>query len=174
MRKSISIFAFILVTAFTVNAQKSNEKASLFSIGAEAGLPIGGFGDFWGLGFGASAKLALPLKHGFAITASAGYISFDGKTYLGTKLPSFGTIPLKAGLKYNIAGRAFYLEPQIGYTIGNVTGSSSSDVSGFSGAFGIGYSFSRLIDLGIRYESYKKTVDAEGANIIGVRFGFNF
>lgn len=177
MKKSILFFVFILVTVFTVYAQKSTEKASAFSIGAELGLPSGSAADAWGLGFGVSAKYALPLSADLALTASAGYISYGGKTFLGTKFPAWNTIPLKAGLKYKVGGSAFSLEPQIGYTLGSMTGLTSSEVSGFTWAFGAGYQFTQLIDLGIRYESFGgkgATTSADRFNLIGVRVGFNF
>jgi opacity protein-like surface antigen len=176
MKKSIYIFVFILITVFEVDAQKSNENVSFFSIGAEVGFPSGGsFSTGWGTGFGASAKLALPLSADAAVTASAGYISYGGKSLLGT--PAWGTIPLKAGLRYKIGGSAFNIEPQIGYTIGSIKDVSSSEASGFTWAFGAGYFITPKIDLAIRYESYKFTPagsSSENAKSIGLRLGYNF
>jgi opacity protein-like surface antigen len=182
MRKEISIFIIVLLTISTVQAQKTkecasthaNDKGTTLSIGAEFGSPSGDLSTGWNSGFGVSAKSAFPVSTDAAITASVGYMSFGGKSILGTSLPAWNMIPVKAGFRYNVSGSPFYIEPQVGYTFGSVSGASASNASGFTWAAGIGYFFTPSIDLGIRYESFKSANATSSANIIGLRLAYSF
>ncbi len=172
MKKSISICFIALITVLSTNAQQS--KNTTISVGAEIGLPSGDLSTGWNTGLGASAKAAFSTSLDVDITASAGYISYAGKSILGTSLPSWNTIPIKAGVRYKVGGSAFNIEPQVGYTFGSISGISSSNASGLTWAICAGYFFTSKIDFGIRYESFKTSGANSSANLIGLRLGYTF
>jgi hypothetical protein len=173
--KKILTLAFLGMLSFSAFSQKGTS----FSVGLEAGMPMGTFGDGNKLGLGGSVKAAFPAGDKGAFTASAGYISFGAKdvvipaiTFGGVVImpeqtisgASFATIPVKVGYRYMLSD-AFSVEPQVGYT--SYTGGGA-----FTYAAGVGYKFSDALDLGVRYES----LSATGASLsfIGFRLGYSF
>ena len=169
------ICGLALLVCSTTFAQKG--KSPSFSIGVEAGLPVGkDLKEGWNFGIGGSAKVGIPLFEGGDVTLSAGYISFLGKSEsfggVTVKNKALSTIPLKAGLRFML-GQGFYGEPQLGYTIAKVSG-LSGNLNGFTYAAGIGYMASQ-VDIGVRYEAWSKTENNVTANpsFIGLRLGFN-
>jgi len=161
------LFVGVAATSFAQNGK--------FSIGVEAGLPVGSVSNTHSFAIGGSLKYDLPVAEELAFTASAGYTSFIGKTTsvtfggstISTKQPAFGYVPVKAGLKYNLTP-AFYAEGQIGVAIGANGGSKTA----FAYAPGIGFKFTDNLDLGVRYEGWS----ANGGTIsqIGARLAVSF
>lgn len=175
MKKILTIFAITIMVALSSNAQRSFSSnssdpniAPTLSVGAELGLPTGDLSNAWKTGFGVSAKYAHPLGENSAITGSVGYVSFSGKD----GIPAWNMIPVKVGYRYFLTGSNFNIEPQLGYTFGSVSGSSSSDASAFTWAVGAGYFITPNIDLGLRYESLNK--NGNSANFVGFRIAYNF
>lgn len=170
-----------ILAATSVFAQKESKKdagGTTFSIGAEAALPVGkDLKDGWSFGIGGSAKAAINIFDGGDVTISAGYISFMGKseTILGQtfKNSALGTIPIKAGLRFRL-GEGFYGEPQLGYTIAKVSG-SSGNANGFTYAAGVGYMASS-VDVCVRYEAWTKSENGStfSPSFIGLRVAYNF
>ncbi|MFD0750719.1 outer membrane beta-barrel protein [Mucilaginibacter calamicampi] len=162
------LFVGVAATSFAQDGGK-------FSIGVEAGLPVGEISDTHSFAIGGSLKYDLPIASDLAFTASAGYTSFQGKTStiqygassITAKWPAFGYIPVKAGIKYNLAS-ALYAEAQVGAAIGTESGSKTA----FVYAPGLGFKFSDAVDLGVRYEGWS----ANGGTIsqIAARLGFSF
>ena len=176
----IALLSLSVLIAAQSFGQKESKKTSsggtTFSIGVEAGLPVGkDLKDVSSFGIGGSAKAAINIFDGGDVTISAGYISFIGKTVTGTilKYPSLGTIPLKAGLRFKL-GEGFYGEPQLGYTIAKFSG-TDGNINGFTYAGGIGYMASG-IDVGVRYEAWTKSEGGDTAtpSFIGLRVAYNF
>lgn len=200
-----------ILAATSVFAQKESKKdGNAFSIGVDGGLPIGDFNKSNNFGIGGSAKAVFSIFEGGAVTLSAGYITFSGKgstTLTGYdtagmptygKGASFNTIPIKAGIRFNIA-EGFYGEPQLGVTIANtkvisidqnfnITNNSQSK-SYFTYAAGVGYVVNNMVDIGVRYEGFSQKVpsyslDQNGnlttstsnktTGFIGVRIAYNF
>jgi hypothetical protein len=167
MKARITLFILVLMFSAKSFAQSANANPSL-SVGLEVGIPSSkSFSDFYGAGVGGSAKLAIPVVTNGAVTLSAGYISFSGKTFAGNKYPSFNLLPFKAGFRYKFPSN-LYIEPQLGITSAKVKGSPGSTTS-FTVAGNIGYIINNIVDLSARYESMTK-----GANTsyIGLRAAF--
>ena len=182
----IALLSMSILIAAQSFGQKESKKTSsggtTFSIGAETALPVGkDLKDGWSFGIGGSAKAAINIFDGGDVTLSAGYISFIGKTETITVLgqsttfknKALGTIPLKAGLRFKL-GEGFYGEPQLGYTIAKVIGSSDNG-NGFTYAGGIGYMASG-VDLSVRYEAWTKSENGDtfSPSFIGLRVAYNF
>lgn len=143
---TLAVLGSVVCSSF---AQSKSDGGGKFSIGLEAGIPVGDASDFYNVVLGGSLKYAQPIATGTAFTISAGYSSFMGKTVGGIKYGSTGFIPVKAGIKYSFA-EAFYGEAQLGASFGTASGSKT----GFAYAPGIGYAFGGGVDLGVRYEGW--------------------
>ena len=171
----ICLLALTVLVAATSFGQDDKKKASgtSFSVGLEAGLPIGDLKKLdASFGIGGSAKVGIPVFSGADVTISAGYISFMGKTVQGFKIPALGTIPVKAGLRFML-GSGFYGEPQLGYTIAKYSG-IDGNLNGFTYAAGVGYKVSQ-VDVGVRYEAWSKSENGVSItpSFIGLRVAYN-
>lgn len=149
------LFTLALLGGFAVSsfAQTSNDGGK-FSIGVEAGLPVGNISNAFGWVIGGSLKYEQPVASDVAVTITAGYSSFQGKTItvapgVSGKVNAVGFIPAKAGLKFNIA-EALYGEAQLGAAFNTQKGGATY----FAYSPGIGYKFSDNVDLGVRYEGW--------------------
>lgn len=153
------LFVGVASTSFAQDGGK-------FSVGVEAGLPVGDISKAYNFVIGGSLKYDLPIADATAFTITAGYSSFQGKTILGTKIPAAGFVPVKAGIKYFLA-ESFYGEAQVGAAFSTQSGGGTA----FAYSPGIGYKFSDVVDLGVRYEAWSKNGTV---GQIGARLGFSF
>src|SRR5687768_4067798 len=102
--KKILLVAVFAVAAISASAQTASKSRTRFSVGFEAGLPIGDAGDFYGSILGGSLKAEIPLKSALFATISGGYSSLaPQKEFRDAGFESVGVVPLKAGLKYFIS-----------------------------------------------------------------------
>jgi hypothetical protein len=122
-----------------------------FSVGAEAGLPVGQASDGYSTVLGGSVKLELPTSSRTYFTLSAGYSAFLLKSeFKGIGIPSSsGFVPIKAGLKYYSEGN-FFIEGQLGIVFSTESGGGHA----FIYSPGIGYSFNNGFEAGVRYEAW--------------------
>lgn len=153
------LFVGVAATSFAQDAAK-------FSIGVEAGVPIGSTSNAYSFVIGGSLKYDLPIAESTAFTISAGYSSFQGKTIAGFKIPAASFVPVKAGIKQYFS-ESFYGEAQVGAALSTQSGGGTA----FAYSPGIGYKFSDAVDLGVRYEAWSKNGTVSQ---IGVRLGFSF
>ncbi len=162
------------------------------SVGLEAALPMGDFGDFVGFGIGGSVGYEIPVGDNLGVMLQAGYISFSGKDYdLGivtVEGPSIGAIPIQVGAKY------YFSENQAGAYAGLLAGVHllSSEGSDGSTDFGVapllGFMVTENIDIGLRYQMLfdkQETVVVTGTSVtteeetvtnsyLGVRIAYMF
>lgn len=159
---------FTLAVAAIAMAGSMMAQENRFSAGLELGLPMGDFGDVYGIGFGATLGFELPVGDNLGFMAQAGYISFSGKDLsvgpVTVKADAAGMIPVQVGLKY------YFTDNQEGFYAGLLTGlhmqsvktasvSSSGSVeeksemkSNFGVAPLVGYIVGENIDLSLRYQ----------------------
>lgn len=162
----LALSVLVTVSSFAQDSKKKSSGGNSLSVGAEVGLPIGDLKQVSSLGIGGSAKAAFGIFEGGAVTLSAGYMTFSGKTIQGFKLPSTNVIPVKVGLRYMLGG-GIYGEPQLGMSfIGNGGGSA------FTYAAGVGTMINNQIDIGVRYEAFSK--NSATSSFIGARVAYNF
>ncbi len=164
---------FLLATVLFVGVAVSGfaQSKGKVSVGVEAGIPVGNASNLYNFVIGGSLKYEQPIAASTSLTLTAGYSSFLGKnvTYpvIGTvKTPAAGFIPVKAGIKYFFAP-AFYGEAQVGAAFGTKSGSGTA----FAYSPGIGYKFSDLVDLGVRYEAWSNNGTVSQ---VAARLGFSF
>jgi hypothetical protein len=162
-----AVFSSLAQSTTTTPSSPASSGAK-FSIGAEAGLPIGDVSNAYSAVLGGSVKFELPtVSHAF-FTISAGYNAFLLKSELkGIGIPSTsGFIPVKAGAKYYTEGNLF-LEGQLGIVFSTESGGGHA----FAWSPGIGYSFNGGFELGARYEGW-----TNGSTIsqVGLRVAYRF
>src|SRR3546814_89535 len=130
--KRILTTTLILCAAFFANAQQGFHT---ISAGAEVALPLGDFGEAYGIGFGATGKAFYGITEQGDITGTLGYIHFGMKDKSESISGSTGMIPIMFGYHHDFGG--LYGEPQIGLMI--VKSKINMDdmglgLSGFSGS----------------------------------------
>ena len=178
--KKILLVAVFAVAAFCASAQteSTSKGRTRFSIGLEAGLPVGDFDDVFSFGIGGTAKAEIPVASKAFATVSAGYTSLSytddlKKSFkaIGVDDKAQGFVPLKAGLKY-FFGKNFYGAGELGAAIGTAKGADTR----FAWSPGIGISYpvsdKNDIDAGIRYESWSK--DGNSIDQIGFHVALKF
>lgn len=170
--KKLIFGSFLLCASFMAKSQDNPGKGDLkFSAGAELALPIGGFGDAYGVGLGLSGQADYFVSDKVSLNLNVGYLTYQGKSvdFLGTtiKYPSFNVIPVMAGARYSITEK-FYGSAQLGLSFWSIDGGNGSD---FTFAPGIGYKFSK-IDVQLKYNS----IGTEGGSSdnLGLRAAYTF
>lgn len=180
MKKIIYILTLALMSHIGY-AQQGFHKVG---VGAEIGLPLGDFGDAYGIGFGATAKGFYGITEQGDITGTLGYLHFGIKESNEYMSGSMGMIPIMFGYRHDFGG--LYGEPQLGLAIlqskvkmdfgdlgglgglfGDLSGSGSSSTTKVSFGLGGGYVFGDW-DLGARFQI------TDNMNFLGLRIGYNF
>ena len=170
MKKLLFIVAIAAISTTTFAQKKaaaSSDSKIIFSLGVEAGLPVGSFGDFYSFGIGGSLQGEYLVAKELGITLNAGYIDYLGKTINGVKVAAAGIVPVMAGLKYNFTGGP-YIHGQLGAGFGTQSGAGTS----FAYAAGIGYGFTKAIDAEVKYQAYSNNGATSGT--VGLRLAYNF
>lgn len=171
MKKFLLALVLLSGAAFSSFAQSSSETGK-FSIGVEAGIPVGDIKNATNFVIGGSLKYDHPIAEGTFVTLSAGYNKFLAKGEAKDAGYSFYGIPVKAGLKYFFA-EGFYGEAQLGaaFTKSKIEGLGSESATAFAYSPGIGYVFGGGVDLGVRYEAWSKNGTV---GQIAARLAFSF
>ena len=164
MKKVLFVFA-IAVASFTASAQ-TTKGGTQFGGGVRVGLPVGTFGDLYSFGIGAE----LQAEHFFSPTVSGtfttGYTHFIGKDFGGIKLPSFGAIPILAGVRV-YPSTSFFIGGKVGYSV--FTGNASG--GGFTYEPQVGYNGSKF-QLGLGYNGISDDGTLGHIGLTGI-FKFN-
>jgi hypothetical protein len=160
-----------------------------YSIGVDAGLPLGNFKDNnrWNLGGSVQADIPVISKQLF-VTVNAGYNNIFGKkdvlTINGSSLnaPNFNLIPVKAGLKF-FPVQNFYIQGEAGAAFllnKNDVGANKSTAFVYAPQVGVQFPISangNFIDAGVRYEATTKFttgVDESKVSFLGIRVAYGF
>lgn len=157
-----------------------------YSIGVDAGIPVGNFKDNYKWNLGGSVQADIPLyKNQLFATVNAGYNNIFGKKDIGgianLDAPDFHLIPVKAGLKF-FPVENFYVQGEAGAAFllnKSDVGANKSTAFVYAPQIGIQFPVSAgsFIDAGVRYEAttkYASGVDASKVNFIGVRVAYGF
>jgi hypothetical protein len=158
-----------------------------YSIGVDAGIPVGNFKDNYKWNLGGSVQADIPvLSNKLFVTVNAGYNNVFGKNdvVVGNTTVSptdFHLIPVKAGLKFFPINN-FYVQGEAGAAfLLNKSDIGANKSTAFVYAPQIGVQFpvsaSSFIDAGVRYEAttkYATGVDASKVNFIGLRVAYGF
>jgi hypothetical protein len=175
MKKLLLILGVTVLTTASSYAQKKGTGVSRpsISVGVDGALPLGDFKQGYKMGIGGTVKGAVPVAPGLDATLTAGYLSFAGKSesYFGEvyKNAALNLIPIKAGMRYTIAGGP-YFEPQLGYTI--LSSKDFKSTGAFTYAGNVGVMLSPEVDLGVRFEAMSK--NSSTTSFLGARLAYNF
>ncbi|RVU00186.1 DUF3575 domain-containing protein [Mucilaginibacter limnophilus] len=175
MKKFLLALVVLSGTAYGALAQTS--EPGKFSVGVEAGLPLGDAGDAFNFAIGGSLKYELPVAEQFSVSLSAGYTNLmykgevkDALEESGESKSGIGFIPVKAGAKYYFNGsfnEGFFGEAQLGATFSTEEGGGTA----FTYAPGVGYSFGNGLETGLRYEAWSN----DGTiSQLGLRIAYKF
>ena len=178
MKKLLS-FITILLFAFVINTN-----AQSVSIQGFLGLPMGDFGDGYGLGFGGTATFVYPVSSTVDVTGTAGYETFGGKDALDGL--SFNVIPILLGgrIAFGEGNVTPYVAAALGLFMGSTSGEikiggQTFDVSGdteskfgFRGGFGVLIPVNSVsLDLGANFDLI--TTEGSSTTFIGFDLGIN-
>lgn len=178
MKKQITLVFLLTAFFFTAQAQKGE---MTLGVGVDVAMPLGDFGEGYGIGLGGSAKGLYGLNDDANLTLTLGYLRFGIKDAPDDVSGSIGFIPILAGYRHSFGG--LYVEPQLGLTVTRssfkisgleefgISGSGTASSTDLGYAIGGGYMIDNL-DLGLRFQG----VSASGGsfNLIGVRAAYNF
>jgi len=198
MKNSIKISALALAfAAFTFNAKAQNTTPTTtststttasgirYSIGVDAGIPTGKLSDTYNWNLGGSLQVDIPVvSNKLFVTVNAGYDNIFGKKDIdGSNLDvqNIELLPVKAGLKYFIAGN-FYVQGEAGAAfVLDKTKIDANNSAAFIYAPQLGYQFQlggkNYIDAGVRYEASTKlnsNADNSTVNFAGIRVAYGF
>lgn len=190
MKRLLTVtFILILISSFAF----AQEGKMTLGFGGELALPSGDFGDFAGTGFGGTANFLYHMNDQVAISGTAGYITWGGKSLdlglLGKWEYSYSAIPILAGGRYYFSAgdSRLYGSAEIGfymfsftvtvpsYTFFGVTvpgGETTESESEFVIAPGLGYELK--IGDKLNLDLTGKYIMIKDANNIGVRVGINY
>lgn len=175
-------------TPTTTTTTSTTTKSGIrYSIGVDAGIPLGDFKDNYKWNLGGSVQADIPvLSNQLFVTVNAGYNNIFGKNdvVVGNTTVSptdFHLIPVKAGLKYFPISN-FYVQGEAGAAFllnKSDVGANKSTAFVYAPQIGVQFpvSASSFIDAGIRYEAttkYATGVDASKVNFIGLRVAYGF
>ena len=164
MKKLFLAIAIISIPMAVIQAQSVTKKA-IFSIGVEAGLPVGtaGISDIYSFAIGGSLQGEYIVSPDFGLTLKAGYLNYSGKN----GFPSDGMIPILAGFRYHFTPKV-YGSGQLGISLSTASGGGSA----FTYVPGIGFQLSKAVDVLARYEAASNNGVTVGN--IGVRVAYSF
>ncbi len=164
-----SFFILLLsVLSCVANSQRGRTSAagtSGFSIGFEAGLPVGENGKIYSGILGGSLQYEGRPASDVGITVSAGYLNYSIKNDYGSG--NVGFVPLLGGVKYYFSPAAF-LHAQIGAAVGTRKDQGTS----FAYSPGIGLKLTQNLEATIKYAG----ISNKGGRLenVGARIALNF
>jgi len=149
------LFVFALTPAF-----------SQFSAGLNLGFPSGDWSSYWSTGFGVDVRYEAPIQDKLNWTASAGFLSFSGKSSNGFTTSSITAIPVVGGVKYYFqeSNSGIYGGLDVGLFFWSGNGNSENR---FVFAPGVGYRLPKF-DFSFRYNAMSDF------NLVGLRAAYIF
>ncbi len=186
MKKQLFVLAAAL--ACTVGSFAQSGRPSL---GLELALPMGDFGDAYGLGYGLSGGYEHPVGDNLGITATIGYILLSPDESIKDFIESASMMPIQVGAKYYFSEQQTgpYGHVQLGFhnmsvkskefeLLGVTVPSETASSTNFSFAIGAGFVLNEKIDLGLRYNMVSADSDAgeeaTSSSYLGVRVAYMF
>ncbi len=173
--KRVLSFVAILLFAFAINTN-----AQSVSVQGFLGLPMGDFGDAYGIGFGGTATFIYPVSSTVDVTGTAGYETFGGKDALDGV--SFNVIPILVGgrIAFSEGNVTPYFEAALGLFMASASGeiggvnyeTDTQSKFGIRGGFGVLVPVNSVsLDLGANFDLI--TTEGSSTTFIGFDLGIN-
>ena len=192
MKTSFKISALVLAfAAFSLGAKAQTATGSTtsatttsgirYSIGVDAGIPIGDFNNTHSFNLGGSLQTDIPVTSQLFVTVNVGYNNFFGKSVGNSSInyTNINLLPVKAGLKF-FPVQNFYVQGEAGASFllnKNTLGATNSVAFVYAPQVGVLFPVSTksFIDAGLRFESNSAFVNnGSNLNFIGVRLAYGF
>jgi hypothetical protein len=166
MKTSIKFIGSAVAAAalfFTTNiqAQDIDSRDTRLGLGLSLGVPTT---DGYNFAIGGDLRVQKDFYSNVSGIASVGYTSFSSE---GEDAGSIGFVPLKAGIKVFPAHR-FYVSGEVGAGFG-----TNGQNTAFVWAPGIGLGFNNGLDLGLRFEEFRRDGSGLGQVALRIAYGFN-
>ena len=107
--KKFALLLYLILITCSVQAQEGKNQ---IGIAAEAGIPMGNFGDRFKTSVGGSLKGLYGIGKNGQVTFTTGFMRFKSDGAISRT----SIIPFLGGYRHNLAN-GIYLEPQLGYGI---------------------------------------------------------
>lgn len=176
----------VAAKAQTTSTSTTTNNGIRYSIGVEAGIPVGNFKDAYKWNFGGSVQADIPVASQLFVTVNAGFNNVFGKKDLagvaGADVPNVQLLPVKAGLKYFVIPN-FYVQGEAGAAFllnKDKAGYDKSTAFVYAPQVGVQFPVSasgNFIDAGVRYEAttkYTTGVDNSKVSFLGLRVAYGF
>ncbi|MBB5396987.1 MULTISPECIES: outer membrane beta-barrel protein [unclassified Mucilaginibacter] len=194
MKSTLKIATLALAFAglsFAANAQTTTTSTTTnggirYSIGVDAGVPVGDLKDTHNWNLGGSVQADIPVATQLFVTVNAGYNNIFGKKNVGgvaaADITDIKLLPVKAGLKF-FPVQNFYIQGEAGASFLLNSDDTYKDKSvAFVYAPQIGVQFpvsasGNFIDAGVRYEAttkFNSALDSSKPSFLGVRVAYGF
>jgi hypothetical protein len=197
MKSTLKIAALVLAFAGLSVAAKAQTTTSTststttnggirYSIGVDAGIPVGDFKHSHKWNLGGSAQGDIPVANQLFVTVNAGYNNIFGKSDFkgipGNDVADVKLIPVKAGLKF-FPVQNFYVQGEAGASFLLNKKDTYNDKSvAFVYAPQVGVQFpvsasGNFIDAGVRYEAttkFNKAIDNSKVQFVSLRVAYGF
>ncbi|RYU89555.1 hypothetical protein EWM62_14655 [Mucilaginibacter terrigena] len=194
MKSTLKIATLALAFAglsFAANAQTTTSTSTTtksgirYSIGVDAGIPIGDLKDTHKWNLGGSVQADIPVATQLFVTVNAGYNNIFGKKDVGAANIDYTDIkllPVKAGLKF-FPVENFYIQGEAGAAFllnSDDTYKNKSVAFVYAPQVGVQFPVSasgNFIDAGIRYEAttkFNSAFDNSKPSFLGVRVAYGF
>ncbi|NWF49627.1 MAG: outer membrane beta-barrel protein [Ignavibacteriaceae bacterium] len=184
MKKIFSILV-VLFVAFTVGVNAQSKMGA--SIQGGIALPMGTFGDVYGMGFGGMGTFTYSISPMTDITGSVGYLMWNGKDAFEDW--TFSSVPVLVGARYyfspgNVrpygvaqAGMHFVSsEAEISFLGTTTTVSASDSFFGFGAGAGVVVPIGKKVNLDVNAMFNSISSEGDASNYVsvlaGVMFGF--
>lgn len=177
-------FAGIADAQTTTSQTPSTPNSIIYSIGADGGFAAGSFKHANKWDVGGSLQVDVPIATSLFFTANAGYLNFFGKKDFngtGQSAPDIHLLPVKAGLKYFVAG-IVYAQAEAGAAFAlnkSDVGYTKTAAFLYTPQLGILLPLSgkSYLDAGAYYEAstkFSNNTDNTKVNFFGVRLAYAF
>ncbi|NOW94881.1 hypothetical protein [Mucilaginibacter sp. SG564] len=174
-------------TPTTTTTSTTTNNGIRYSIGVDAGIPLGNFKDNYKWNLGGSVQADIPvISNQLFVTVNAGYNNVFGKKDIGgvagLDQTDFHLIPVKAGLKYFVVPN-FYVQGEAGAAFllnKKDVGVNKSTAFVYAPQVGVQFPVSangNFIDAGIRYEAttkYATGINDSKVSFLGLRVAYGF
>lgn len=174
-------------TTPTTTTTSTTNNGIRYSIGVDAGIPLGNFKDNYKWNLGGSVQADIPvISNQLFVTVNAGYNNIFGKKDIGgiagADVTNFQLIPVKAGLKYFVIPN-FYVQGEAGAAFllnKKDVGVDKSTAFVYAPQVGVQFPISangNFIDAGIRYEAttkYQSGINDSKVSFLGIRVAYGF
>jgi len=160
-KQLLQLAVIMMICTVTVMSTKAQSGGPRLGIGVDVGSTLK---SPTRTTLGADLRLQQPFGHGLSGILTTGYYQFFKANSYN---PSFGIIPLKAGLKY-FPAKNIYIAAEAGVGFGTKKGAGTSFVYSPS----LGLAFGDGFDVSLKYENF---TDYEGyAQQLALRFAYGF